>query len=1253
MPFIPARRRAALAIGVVLAVFTAQHAVSATAAPGTDAPDRSSASTATHQPTSRTVTLLTGDRVTVNTAADGRVTRSVQGADGQLTGATTHKVGKDTYVYPDAALPYIAAEKLDRELFNVTKLLADGYGDEQSSTLPLIVTYTDAAVRARTQAVPSGATRTLALTSIQGAALSQKRTRAADFWSSLTGGTTAVGGRSAGAKVQLRSGIAKVWLDGKVKADLADTTKQIGAPQVWESGDTGQGVDVAVLDTGVDTQHPDIVGQVAASTSFVPDQDIEDHNGHGTHVASTIAGTGAASDGKEKGVAPGARLHIGKVLGNDGSGQESWVLAGMEWAARDQHAKVISLSLGAGPSDGHDPMSEAVNQLSAETGALFTIASGNAGPHSVSTPSVADAALSVGAVDASDQLAEFSSTGPRQGDAGLKPELTAPGVDVLAARSQYVTDGEGYYQTLSGTSMATPHVAGAAALLAAAHPDWTGQQLKDGLVSTAKSTPKYTPYEGGSGRLDVAAAVKGTVFATASAFGGYRDATAPADDKTEKEVTYTNTADSPITLNLAVQAPGAATGAFSLSAQQVTVPAHGSSKVTLTTDFDLVKADTVTSGQILATDASGAPLAHTITGAYKMGSRHTLTINGKDREGRPMGGEVWVVGQKLAMPLILDDSGTGTVSLPPGAYYVSLESDVRGSHGPRSRGLAILAAPEVVLDKDATVTLDASKAKPVSVRTPQETTLAETRIDLYRGFDNGSSLTVRRWPNAMYDSFWALPSKPVTTGTYEFGGNWRLTEPALTVTSRARAFDDLRVQRGRTPLSEGTRQYKAVYAGDGGPAAYAGLDARGKVVVIRRSDAVEPAEQAEQAERAAKAGAKVLLVVNDGNGRLNPWSADLDNPWSDAGNPPPLTVATLTADEGDELITQLQQGRSTALTVTSHPTTDYLYDINHHWAGVPADPTYQPQRRDLARVDVSFRNNRPARGMEFRSSVWLDDYGYNMLPTPTQGERTDWVSTDTEWAEAAQVNQQLQISSDVLKRYPTGKTSHLQYFAPIQRPRLDGSHRPFRVDDKVYAQILGWGDSDARHVGMTNNNADVQNRVKLYQGDTLIRASVTDTLGSFRFPLVLAPEKLRYRLVSDNARGNWTNDYSTTTRTEWGFTSERAAAGTFDVLPLIQLDYAVEGMNIAGKTGRHAGITVTPSHLPGAPSSDTIKTVSVDVSYDDGATWQHAALTHTARGWSTQLNAPAKARFVTLRTSAGDTEGNGVTQSITRAFGLK
>jgi hypothetical protein len=419
------------------------------------------------------------------------------------------------------------------------------------------------------------------------------------------------------------------------------------------------------------------------------------------------------------------------------------------------------------------------------------------------------------------------------------------------------------------------------------------------------------------------------------------------------------------------------------------------------------------------------------------------------------------------------------------------------------------------------------------------------------------------------------------------------------------------------------------------------------VVVVRRSDAVD---QAEQAETAAKAGASVLLVVNDGDGRLDPWD---DFPWSDTEHLPPLTVATLTADEGDELIAQIKQGRRTALEVASHPTTDYLYDISRDATGIPADLTYRPQRRDLARVNVSFRNNRPAKGTEFRSAVWLGDYGYNMLPTPTQAERTDWVSGDTDWAQSAQVNQQLQISSDSLTRYPAGTTSHVEYFGPIQRPRMNGSYRPVRLNNAVYVEVPGWGDSVPGHVGTTFNNVGVENKLTMYQGDTLLRASDTDTLGSYRFPLILAPEKLRYRLVSENARGTWANDYSTTTRTEWGFTSQQGAAGVFETLPLIQLDYTVEGVDASGKAHRRTGITVTPSHLPGAPGSDTIKTVSLDVSYDDGATWQHTTLTRTAKGWSTQLNAPAHARFVTLRTSAGDTEGNTVTQSITRAFGLK
>src|SRR4029079_6624987 len=138
---------------------------------------------------------------------------------------------------------------------------------------------------------------------------------------------------------------------------------------------------------------------------------MADINGHGTHVASTIVGTGAASDGRYRGVAPGADLIVGKVLGGpEGSGQDSWVLAGMEWAAKSG-AEVVSMSLGdVAPSDGSDPMSQAVDALSAEYGTLFVIASGNAGPESISSPGAAASALSVGAVDKLDVLAYFSST---------------------------------------------------------------------------------------------------------------------------------------------------------------------------------------------------------------------------------------------------------------------------------------------------------------------------------------------------------------------------------------------------------------------------------------------------------------------------------------------------------------------------------------------------------------------------------------------------------------------------------------------------------------------------------------------------------------------------------------------------------------------------------------------------------------------------------------------------------------------------
>ena len=318
----------------------------------------------------------------------------------------------------------------------------------------------------------------------------------------------------------LGAGVEKVWLDGRVTATLKESVPQIGAPEAWAAGYDGNGVTVAVLDTGIDVNHPDLEGQIDDTASFVPGEAVTDVNGHGTHVACTIVSTGAASGGDYKGVAPGADLIVGKVLGGPtGEGQDSWVLAGMEWAA-ESGADVVSMSLGdTMPSDGTDPMSQAVDALSEQYDTLFVIAVGQLRPG-------VDLHARRGRVGADrrrrrqeDQLAGFSSTGPLFRSGALKPDISAPGVDITAPRSQEIPTGSGLYQTISGTSMATPHVSGAAAILAQQHPDWTGAQLKEHLMSTAHGLSDwYSPYEVGTGRVDVVAAINTTVRGTGSLF---------------------------------------------------------------------------------------------------------------------------------------------------------------------------------------------------------------------------------------------------------------------------------------------------------------------------------------------------------------------------------------------------------------------------------------------------------------------------------------------------------------------------------------------------------------------------------------------------------------------------------------------------------------------------------------------------------------------------------------------------------------
>ncbi|MFE4546591.1 S8 family serine peptidase [Streptomyces sp. NPDC056785] len=1235
---------------MLVALTTTGPAVSATA------PVSSTTSTAGRPEASGTVTLITGDKVAV-TVSNGRTSATVTDPQGRSGGAHVMTVGPDTYVYPDVALPYIASGALDERLFNVNELLEDGYDDSHSDRLPLIVTYTDAAARSRSAKTPDGARRTLTLSSIQGAAISAEHARTTDFWTSLTGsaGTGAGAHSTANAHPsgRLTGGIAKVWLDGKAKATLSDTTAQIGAPEVWAGGDTGQGVDVAVLDTGIDAAHPDFAGRIAASESFVPGQDVTDRHGHGTHVASTVAGTGAASDGKEKGVAPGASLHIGKVLNNEGSGQDSWILAGMEWAARDQHAKIVSMSLGGDPTDGTDPLSQAVNRLSEETGALFVIAAGNSGPeaYSIGAPGAADAALTVGAVNGPgkgvDQLAEFSSRGPRVGDNAVKPDLTAPGVDILAARSQYAPEGEGAYQTMSGTSMATPHVAGAAALLAEKHPDWSGRQLKVALVSTTASTRQSSPYQGGSGRLDIAAAVKATVVASGSAFAQVHYPY-PPEQTVRKDVTYTNFAAEPVTLDLGLVAGNIPDGLFTLTDPRPTVPAHGTATVGVITHLDRAADNAAYTSQLTATGPDGTVRTRTPVGVNKEGRRVKLSVTAKDRKGGGLPGSLVLKDiDRNTVPKVytVDSSGTLDLSLVPSTYAAWMYADVPGIDGTHTLGLGLFSAPEIDLTNDRALHFDAADLHQAAALTPQPTANSFMRVDQYRS--NGDMLPFldsympEYW---RYDSLWAAATPKVTRGSYTFTTRWRQIERPLTLSLGSQTYESAVVQSLSPMVPEGSNRYRAVWAGDGSAADFGRLKIRGQVAVVRRSDSVSAPDQA---AAAAKAGAKLLLILNDGYGKLDPW-ADLP----DAA---PLPVASLGTDDSVRLRSGLHWPGVGLLKVVSHPQPHYLYDLVRHYDGaVPRSLTYRPGPGDLARIDESFRDTKQGKAVQIRYDLTVDSgrpLNSNATPVPAQGTLTSWVTADpgVSWVTQAAVSDLSQQDSP--RSYKGRGTSREVWFSPVQHPRLldDSAHRaPFRIGDIIStSSITAWGDSD-RHAGVAYADGDTS-KISLYQGDQLLGEDVNERIVTVEG---VPTNPLPYRIVVEGKRDLPGRPYSTRTRTEWGFTSGTTDYTVLSPLPLIQLDYAV-ATDLSGRASRHSTLTVTPSHLKGATGAASVRTVGLEVSYDDGATWHRTTPRHSGTDWKASLDAPSKARFASLRTTARDTHGNSVSQTVIRAFGLK
>ncbi|SEQ72758.1 serine protease AprX [Virgibacillus subterraneus] len=317
--------------------------------------------------------------------------------------------------------------------------------------------------------------------------------------------------------------IKKFYHDKKVTTLLDKATPAINSDQLKQSGLTGKGVNIAVIDTGI-YPHNDLEGRIIAFKDFVKNNtDPYDDNGHGTHCAGDAAGNGLLSDGTYQGPAPDSNLIGVKVLNKMGSGSLSTVIAGIDWCIQNKsqfNIDVLSLSLGspAEQSAEEDPVVKAV-EVAWDNGMVVCVAAGNSGPsaESIGSPGISPKVITVGAANdnntvnrSDDVVADFSRRGPTI-DGLMKPDLLTPGVTIISLRSpRSFLDkinsesrvGTNYF-SLSGTSMATPICAGIVAQLLQREPNLSPDLVKERLINACDDLGQ-SPNVQGHGYLNAA-----------------------------------------------------------------------------------------------------------------------------------------------------------------------------------------------------------------------------------------------------------------------------------------------------------------------------------------------------------------------------------------------------------------------------------------------------------------------------------------------------------------------------------------------------------------------------------------------------------------------------------------------------------------------------------------------------------------------------------------------------------------------------
>jgi subtilisin family serine protease len=1269
---------AVAAIGSMLLAGVAAAPAAATPLPATvDSPTPTGAAAETH-----VVTLPTGDTVRLTSTPDGNRTFAVDQAPrpgGALVTFRGSDEGDSFYVVPSDAEPYLASGAVDPALFDVATLVREGRAD--GADTPVIVGFSGG-----TTPDLAGTTGALTLPSIDAVATRIEPDSAATFWDSID-----VDGPAAAraSRLSFQRGVAKVWLDRTVQVTLDRSVTQIGATAAHAAGLDGTGTTVAVLDTGYDPDHPDLAGQVAAAENFTPSPSVVDHHGHGTHVASTVAGTGAASGGQFRGVAPGASLLVGKVLDDNGFGDSSWIIAGMEWAAQ-QGADVISMSLNDQfPTDGTDPMSQAVDRISDETGVLVVASAGNrAALRTVYAPGAARAALTVGAVGRTDQLAGFSSRGPGLTHAEVKPEITAPGVGIAAARAAGTALGpvvDEHYVRSDGTSMATPHVAGAAAILAQAHPEWTGTELKAALTSTAVAGAGQW-FEQGTGRVDVARAVDQGVYGPAPvSFGTFAFPQAGLPPVT-RTLTFRNITAAPQQLSLALDVRGwngqpAPAGAATLGVESVTVAAGGTATVPLTVD-PAAGPTGVYGGYITATSADRVVQIRSAVSWRKQGQTVPVSIRVVDSRGRaPQFATVRAIkadgvdpNDPFVEPLAFLTAVNGVLrtDLASGTYH--FHAILEENHLDRRR-VTLLSEPEVTLPAGEVV-LDARTALSLRPGLPGPADQVAAGFGITRGTATGSRPDELTAISAGDVEVYATPTAPVTTGFYSQYDQWTFQRPLVSITARGRTVYPAVDFVHTPPELVGRRSLRLAVAGDG-------ADLAGKLALVRLPAPAgpEPVFEAhtlarEAAAEAAAAGAVAVLIYVDSPGALA-----LSNLPAD-----PLPMLGLSASDGE----RLRRLAGTRVTLTAALNPDRVYQLRYeHPDGLPAGYRQTADPRRLVRIEASYHSDVANLGYTeqwFGLSERHPSGFYFGRPFHAPATVTQFVgepSADFFWRRQVlqatspdePATQLIQSSNRYLPGTPPQRESWFASPVRIGMPELPAGAPEREVcsgcrEGDLLIPPQFEVDGSPQHLAFLSGAGTTAAR--MFRDGTQIPVDTAAGYPRFR----LTPEPASYRLELETAQFGVPSlrTLATRTQTSWTFRSARPApdallppqyacrisisAGPCEFEPLIYPRYDL-GLDLLNRApaGRTHTFEVSAGSHSATPDRAPVTGMRVSISVDGGDSWR-SAITIPLGGGRFRVvvrhpSLPGTDGFVALRVEAWDKAGNRVVQTIERAYALR